>query len=434
MTEWLQGRRLVFGHMGDQPETAGRGWLVGWLAISGALSAITLLGVALDAWPLIASRAATAFTYVDLNTVLAQSECAQAGVSGAPYSECSLPMPAGVYNYPPASFILAFLLRLDTHDVSWVGSALAVLWTCAAICLLFWVGRRFGLKAVLLAGLVLLAPGTTLMLQRGSNESLVWMSVAIATMASFAGRRWLASSFIALGTLLKFFPFGMVLLFIPALRRGRAKPLAYMVPIALAVLVTLPFLWLQSGRIPRPVGDAFGAAVFVHYFESLQGALLEGGSLMNAPEASPSTGDVAIAALVFLALLVCVLLAITRMSWTVPDETTRGFALGASAMLVVIYLSGTHYDYRLTFLVFGVVALTGIARAQASERARWLVMLAATTMSISTWMSIPMPRLVQVVGDVLIWGSLTLLVAVSVVIEWQARTVRPTQVERIARP
>jgi len=80
------------------------------------------------------------------------------------------------------------------------------------------------------------------------------------------------------------------------------------------------------------------------------------------------------------------------------------------------------------------VALTGIARAQASERARWLVMLAATTMSISTWMSIPMPRLVQVVGDVLIWGSLTLLVAVSVVIEWQARTVRPTQVERIARP
>lgn len=384
-----------------------------WALSSLALLAMTVWGLTVGSWPLIASRATAPVFYLDLQTTLAQSQCWLSGYSGAPYESCGIPLPAGPYNYPPAAFLVAAGLRLTLDDLTTVGAALAMLWTVSAIAFLWAVSRRFSWLAVVFTSVVLASPGASLMLERGSNESLVWILCAGAMTAFWFGRWWLPGLFVSLGILFKFFPLGLAAMFLmPRTKQGWKDSRWVIVLPIVAASATMPFIVWQSGRVPRPIGDAFGAVTFVHFFQAALAWLFGDSSLLDYPESRVTTLAVAASGLVFIGL-VSVLWAVLR-SWTWkmrPSDARESSIVPSAATIVLVYLSGTNYDYRLAILAFAVAPLWLIMSRQEDRAPRAFTAAVLVALVAGTWLSLPWPRLVQVAGDLcLLVGVLGLAV------------------------
>lgn len=339
---------------------------------------------------------------MDLRTTLAQSQCWLSGFSGAPYEACGIPLPAGPYNYPPAAFLMASRLGLTLENLNAVGACLVILWTLAAIAFLWVVSRHFAWPAIVLTALVLASPGASLMLERGSNESLVWMLSAGAMSAFWYRRWWLPSILVSLAILLKFFPVGLATLFLlPLPKRGRGKSRWVIVLPIVAASVTLPFIIWQSGRVPRPIGDAFGAVTFVHFAQAGIAWLRGESSLLDYPESRVTTSAVILAGMLFLALVAAVWAVVRRWKWVLGASDVRQWSVvSTAATVILVYLSGTSYDYRLVVLAFAIAPLWLMMRLQKAGGPRTLVTVVLICLSASTWLSIPWPRPIQVVGDV----------------------------------
>lgn len=350
-----------------------------------------------DSWHWLRVRHAFGSTYADLRQVTATASCIARNPDWSMASATCDPFGRS-FNYPSfwaRGFATLGLDEGSTRAIAWTFLALFVSAIFVISLLSIWSVRpRLPLAGVVLAAC---APPTWLALERGNIDVVVFAIVVWAALASLLDRRSISAVLLAIATLAKLFPVGAALI---PLRDRRQDPRSLWIFAGLTVLgiaFMVNELPLINQRTPQPTGAAFGAALL------FQVALNRLDSPF--PSLAPRVLGVLLFATVLLtyrAMLRVRLPRIDRSITDAVDDITRDrisstLVLAGGGPLIVAYLAGTNFDYRL---IFAIPLVAGLCRRQTPRVDPCNLLMGAVLLQM--WLSYPMPVPIQLVSD-LMW-------------------------------
>lgn len=269
---------------------------------------------------------------------------------------------ARTMNYPRLWLHLFRMFGIDDANVPVVGLLFAAAYL-ASISLLIWRARD-GLLAVAI-GACALSGASLLAMERGNNDLVILALVLVAVVS-----RSLTASAMAMASavVLKLYPVVAIAQLATASDRRRRALAALLLAFSLVVVaVTFRDVLLIGAGTPRSFRGSYGVLSLL----AGCGALASRFPLISARCADWSLRLAALALLAGLALLTARLAWRSRWGWT-PEQavdTSADLFVAFAAVYASTYFTGSHWDYRLIFLVPTLPFLVALARR---ESTRWL--------------------------------------------------------------
>lgn len=355
---------------------------------------IAIWAVVNDSWKWLRVTHAFGSTYADLRQVTATASCIIADPSWTMESATCDPF-GRAYNYPSLWARGFAALGLGTGSTEAIAEAFIALFVAAlfVISLLsMWPSRR-GLP-VLGVALAAVAPPTWLALERGNIDVLVFVVVVLAILASIRDKRSASAVLLAVGGLAKIFPAGAGLIL---LRDREEHPRAFLLFVGLMafgsafVVAELPLI---NRRTPQPTDAAYGAALL---FQSAWKHV----NLLNWSVA-PRLLGIVLFAIVLLAYVALLRFRPSRSTRAITDaieslardRIALTLVLAGGGPLIVSYLVGTNFDYRL---IFGIPLVAGLGRIGIRGVGPAVLLMGSVIMQM--WLTYPVPTSIQQVSD-----------------------------------
>lgn len=342
-----------------------RGILVAALP-GAAVGALALWAEARSAWPLLGEQP-LGRTFGDLRAVTAAAGCAARPGWSVRSPTCD-PFHRP-YNYPTVWARVGAFFGVNPGSTDAIGIALIVLFALTVVVL--GVVARSSDRPVLGPVAMLLAavgPPSLFALERGNIDIVVFAVVVAGIVSSVRGAPTLAAVLFGLAVPLKIYPLGAT----PALlldRPRRRRPLIVFAVVALGGLaLTAPELPFIAAGTPQYAPGSFGASVLPIFLDKWLGHL-------HSPVVERAAGLLLFTAGTLVALWATRPGAGSRFAagWrrfldTVRADTTAAVLVAAGGGCVLVaYIVGTSFDYRLIFLIPVVAGLArirpGAARA-----------------------------------------------------------------------
>ena len=312
-------------------------------------------------------------SFVDLRSVTSSWDCEHRGIEPFPNNPCDpFHRPA---NYPRIWTRLG-VFGLGEGDTVPIGVAIGVVFLAAA----FAATGPLTLGEGAVYGAALLAPATTLGIERG-NVDLVVFALIVLGLVLLRRSPWAGVLPIVLAGVLKLFPAFALAPFV-RLRRRWPAALAGVVVLGVYGVATLGDIRAMRHVIPRVVVNSYGAGVVV---EALR---LAGVSWVQ------SAAEVRYVRLGVIALGVLLALVLLRVRYTPRGEEDAlrldAFWAGAAVYLIT-YVFGSNFDYRLAFLLLCVPQLCAWSR-RGGAPAPWPA-AALGALLVTLWLSSSQPPL-----------------------------------------
>lgn len=249
------------------------------------------------------------------------------------------------YNYPP---LWLTFMRFPASAIPYVATAII-----AAFCITLWtMCGRLDWQQGLMLGLLVSSPPIVLACERANSDLIVFAVVALALIGLRRRKVAVAWTGLILATMLKLFP---VFAFGCLLGRGwrRALPWFGAGAFATVLLCVLQYEEIQGVLRETPPGGAlsYGSVVWVHMASALYGDVDSFAAFLHPTMVCGGL----LAGLAFFSG--------ARRSRLAPQEQDPDYALDAfragAGIYVATFLLGSHYSYRLIFLLFCVPWLAG---------------------------------------------------------------------------
>lgn len=371
--------------------------------------------IAFDGFQYLGVEKAFGSTFVDLRYLTATAECYRADSNWSLMSPTCDPF-GRLNNYPsPWVWLFAFSGVTEAHTVAIAWTYLAIF--SASIWLISWGAMRDSERprfSIIAVTVIAISPPTWLALERGSNEILIFAALSIAWFAFTLRNTKTSSLIIALLTILKFFPAGAMIVFRPKLKMRKLEILLFSCITLLGLIMISPELNLIRQRTPQPSEAAFGAALLMRQAQLPLGRIF--GLLVFT-----------VVLVVFMVWLAKSRNSMLKMNFlrlqshlALDARAWALFAFGAGP-LVLAYLMGTNYDYRL---ILAIPVVAGLSRLSNLFLSRVLTVVLIS----STFFSYQVLTQLQVAGDVvwlLTFPILAILLAGAWKIDPKSRRIAP---------
>jgi hypothetical protein len=326
--------------------------------------------------------------------------------------------PYSPYGLIPGTFLSWFGLGISHTGV--IGSALAGIW----VVLVFWLTYRISRQwtrsgrelTVAIFALVLFAISPTVLLavERGSLDILVTAFGALGLVgftSSNKAKQSVSAAFLFLAVALKYFAVGI---FAPFFAPRKWSLIGITGAIVTAGFMTLN---LANLRLASEIAGTGGLSTSRLSFSNTTGLvtiLVKDPLAFAAPEDSDLSGfTLRIISFVLLTLLVIALLALLRsfrggVEQSMPTESWL-LIIGGSFAILLPYLIGSSYDYRLVVLLIPLVGFIQWLRNAENKKLRitlWVMIALTVVVGLTNASMSPndfgfyLPKLLVVFGDV----------------------------------
>lgn len=327
------------------------------LAGTGFLLALT------DNWQLLRVPQAFDSRFVDLQYLTASAECYR---NDASWSLSSITCdPFGRPNNYPSPWVWLF----GTLGVTYQNTESIAIGYIALFALAVGVVSYFAVKGSNKPWLIgvpvwiaAFAPPTWLMLERGSNEVVIFSLVVCAMLAHLSSHPLLTSVTLVVGTVLKFFPAGAALSLLRNWPKGKWGLILFVGGTLLGLLLISGEIQLIAERTPQPTEAAFGASIFFR--------------MVGVPSAR--VFGVLLVFVVAMGLVVVLssrLFPKFRQDFTKATRAANKDPVAAALLvfgggpLIAAFILGTNYDYRF---IYAIPLVGGLMRIGDSTVARLL--------------------------------------------------------------
>lgn len=320
---------------------------------------VAVLLTKLELWRYVGIDVLSAAAFEDLRQVTTTADCARTLV-GWNISFGSCDPWQRPYNYPEVWARALAILHLGEAEASYIGYTLIALFavTLTALTVIACGGRRSRLT---IGGMTVAAvsPPSLFAMERGNIDIVVFALVAAG--AVLAARRWSGAAGLvwSAAAVLKLFPMGTIVAVTAQGRRRGEGLLVFVLASFVGLFLLIPQLpYILSGT-PQTTIQSFGAAVVPLAVANLVGA-------------APSTNVIRLVGLILTAA-VCIALRIVLVlarstgrlktayrrivDALTADHTARIVFLSGAGCILVAYVVGSSWDYRLIFLIPVVAAL-----------------------------------------------------------------------------
>jgi hypothetical protein len=342
---------------GLTPRVSGQAWTLSLLP-SGILLLGAWVATQLGSWAWL-SGSDYVPDYSDLRQITSTADCIASNESWSLLSPTCDPN-GRAYNYPSIWARAFAVIGVGQSDTGPVGVALIVLLatTVGLLSLVVLRGQQSTSRFLVWVGAAV-SPPLWLAMDRGNSDIIVLGVVSCAALLALARIPILPGLTVATAGLLKVFAFGSGAMLL-GMRRHRLWTLvAFGAGTAIALWLLRPELALISARTPRSDWMSFGVSVIPIRLQHVLPGLEGNGRAI---------GLAAVA--VFLLGLCVVLMAIAlrpvRTAWLstargiAQGEAASVFFLAGSGAVLVAYLVGTSYDYRLMFCLLAIAGFCGL--------------------------------------------------------------------------
>lgn len=320
---------------------------------------VAVLLTKLELWRYVGIDVLSTAAFEDLRQVTSTADCARTLV-GWNISFGSCDPWQRPYNYPEVWARALAILHLGEAQASYIGYTLIALFavTVTALTIIACRGRRSRLTIGVMT-LAAVSPPSLFAMERGNIDIVVF--ALVVTGAVLGARRWSGAAGLiwSAAVVLKLFPIGtLVALTAQGRRRGEGL-VVFVLATAVGLFLLIPQLpYILSGT-PQTTIQSFGAAVVPLAIANLVGA-------------APSTNVIRLVGLILTAAvciglrMVLVLASPTGLLKTAyrrvvdaltADHTARIVFLSGTGCILVAYVVGSSWDYRLIFLIPVVAAL-----------------------------------------------------------------------------
>jgi hypothetical protein len=338
----------------------------------------------LNAWPLVKTSGwGGGSSFIDLRSVLHAADCSEK--IGLDIFD---PGKWGNCGYIYGSFLIKVLRwsHLNEEYTSQLGWVFILLFStlCGYVLSTLWNLSRLQQIACVL---ILVSPGTMLLLERGNFDVLLILLLASAAISLWRRRVIMSLGFIALGALFKFYTLPLLFFVVLQLRNRRMIFVGSVVSF-LVVLLVLKDLALIKGTFPNNVMGSFG--------NQIPGLYLNYAGI----EFSRFYGEV-IGLLALLVACAVVWILLKEKIYLVVSEVDLRNKFTLSVYLqylffctfLICFFAGVNYDYRIPYLSIPAVLCLGNLR-----RLKLNLWIVISPLLIATWASYNVGWL-QVIGD-----------------------------------
>jgi hypothetical protein len=360
------------------------------------LIAVALLLATTDSWHLISIEHAFGATYADLRYLTATAECFRQNPEWSLLSATCDPF-GRPNNYPPPWVWLFAALRVDQSGTEAIAVFYIFLFSMS-VAAFTWgaiVGKPRPAMGAAIMCLIVLAPATWSAIERGSNEIVIFAGIALSWVLFSRGMRRSSALLLGILTVLKFFPAGALAAYVPGIRHHKAALTVFILVAAGGLFIIGEELSTIRSRTPQPTDAAFGAAVLVRQIDLPAGRVI---------------GFVAFTCLVVALFMLLRCIPRGRLSAAARDLSRDIQADGIASSLiafgagplVLAYLLGSNYDYRL---ILTIPLVAGLLRVRSRAVARTLLV----GIILASWMAYPMHPTIQLVGDLILLVTMPVL-------------------------
>ncbi len=313
-------------------------------------------GVVLNSWPHILGFDQPDSTFYDLQVLLFQADQMTNRIDLAVYAAD----PSSTYlpNYPSLVPWILSLMSIGMGALFPFGISLVLIFSAAIAIFWSWTlnekERGEKLLSTTLALFLVFSPPTILAFERGNYDLAVFVAASMA-LALSTRYPFISSAMLSLTALMKLFPLGLVLMF------ATQKKRFMLISIPILSLLTYSIFRFEelayvSKNTPRPQSAAFGQFV-------------PAGEV--AVHTELSTIELAAIWLGFHAFVALTYFQVFRKASgllnsrdvakkLLESSLATNLVIGGTGLLLLVYLVGNSYDYRLIFVLFPVMGLAKV--------------------------------------------------------------------------
>lgn len=373
---------------------------------------LTTIGVSvLGRWRFLIGDFAMSPVFADLRQVTSAAECLAKDSEWDLFAQTCDPF-GRPYNYSTFLPRVLALLGLGIQQTGIIGVGLVSLFVMALLFTLKTVSSyRWGYREHILFLLICGSPPILLLIERGNSDLLVFtltLGVALLLITNVGWNRVVAVALVLISVAIKFFPIGVVAVFASSNRRS--KWIVISVAISGIAVIWLAFDEWNRARLatPGPLAGGFGVTLPLQWAARLLGLNL-----------NPTT--VSVLSVVTFGLLVLLASSYLEFSsrpiareaqgfveFASRDVRARVLTLAGVSPLLVVYLLGSSFDYRLVFLILPAIAALRWQR-ESPEASGGIFYLFIG----SLWLSYRLAWPLQFLGDIALLLLMVLLTAVS---------------------
>lgn len=341
-----------------------------------------------DSWALVGIEHVFGIPWADLVIHTATADCARLDPSWSLSSETCDPI-GRTYNYPSiwvALYSGVGATMMNTGTFALIQAALFVL---AIAGVSFAAVSKAANPLLVAVGLTVatFAPPTWLALERGNNEVLVFCLVTGSLLLMVQGRFTSSAVLIGIASVLKIYPIGGLSALLPNRVKSRTPLVASLIVTVVGGVAVVPDLKFVAAGTPQPTDGAFGASVLVR-IEGLPFPRFLGILIFFTVTA------MYIIAFKYLATRSCRNGIRNGVGAIQQDTTSTALLLLGGGPLVVAYILGSNFDYRL---LLTTLLVAGLMRHYQFQFIRILVLM----LVICLYGTYPAPPSVQYFADVL---------------------------------
>ena len=368
-------------------------------------------------------------SFADLANVTLTADCI---AQGAPVEPCDpYGRPFQPYAVLPARVLAAPGIGLNQTGILGVLLAFTTVAMVIALGILLARSWQRGATGLLLTqsaiALVAISPAVVLGMERGQIEQLTAALVVIAllTLTSTRGTRWLGVITSLLATMTKYLSVGMFLAYAnrETFTRRRWAPIIATALSAAFLGISLPSM-LQAAETsgsgnPQTSMSAFGLTATIA--TPLSGSPLYYGPPEDVAAMWPILRIVGLA--IFIALVLALFFALRNMELPSTNTPAWTLTIGSGGVLLLPYLIGSSHDYRLIFLI-PLIAGAGIWLGSAKDKrvciSATFIVAASTLSAVTSASMLPTPQgwrwptWLIVTGDLGLALTLALVFAIAV--------------------
>lgn len=224
-------------------------------------------------------------------------------------------------------------------------------------------------------------------MDRGNSDIVVLSLVTIAALVSIAHVRVVPGCILATAGFLKIFAFGSGAMLL-GMRRFRWSTITvFFLGTGLALLVQRDELAVISARTPRSDWMSFGVSTIPIRLQSFVPVLEGNGRAIGI--AALGTFILGILAVLSLGRLQVVERNFSELSWGIANgEVASVLFLGGSGAVLLAYLVGSSYDYRLIFCLLAISGLLSVPGAASRGATAGAALLALLMWCSSGWLTL----------------------------------------------
>lgn len=225
--------------------------------------------------------------------------------------------------------------------------------------------KRLNLSESVLYGLLICSPSIMFAVERGNNDSILFIMLVLAAAMLRTPSGMLnsaAKAMILLGSFLKFYPIFSLIVFIKENKKTYILTMAWMISVFLLYCLLIKDDMIAIFRVtPREYLFSYGAFV---YLDGLIKNLYPSGAAAILPSVHMLLQGIA-----GLVMICCLVLARKLpLSKQISTDHIDGFRIGAG-IYTGTFLLGNNIEYRLIFLILTVPQLLAWAKASSTFRA-----------------------------------------------------------------